>query len=351
MYYRLSRSLLAARAETNNSPTALDSLKWRSVPAQIVEDDENPPVIRVALASDGKVLHVNFWDLDKTLLYAEPMHCAAVERIYPNAATTVTDRKNLHKTYLAGFTLGNSFREWDRMRRIYEGGETHYKDAERYARDFIGNDAMRCKIDEPGHPEGWHERANEILQEYGKSALSMMAIDFQKNPDDFRKKIVKPEMIAWLQQKSKQGEAHVFMTANQQHFARGLVRFSGLAEYGLLLASDETMVGGGKEIAIASLISELRKWGLEVHPARATAIGDSIMGDVGSGAKAGLGQGIWVVERRQDITAKKVHIATIQKQYPDFHLGVVICQEGARFQPIRSQWVRPVWHCRNPVPS
>ncbi|MEK7574748.1 MAG: hypothetical protein AAB511_00775, partial [Patescibacteria group bacterium] len=76
--------------------------------------------LSVAVAEkDGNLRHVNFWDLDKTLLVAEPIHAKAVEQIFPENAKTDELRSELHKVYFDGFKLGNSFREWDRMWRIY----------------------------------------------------------------------------------------------------------------------------------------------------------------------------------------------------------------------------------------
>src|SRR5581483_11908346 len=72
--------------------------------------------LRVALSrKDGELRGTNFWDLDKTLLVAEPIHATAVERIFPEVAQDEAARKELHRVYFDGFTLGNSFREWDRM--------------------------------------------------------------------------------------------------------------------------------------------------------------------------------------------------------------------------------------------
>ena len=68
-------------------------------------------VIKEPKENAGELRHVNFWDLDKTLLVAEPIHAQAVEKIFPFFSKTEVSRRELHETYFAGFTLGNSFRE------------------------------------------------------------------------------------------------------------------------------------------------------------------------------------------------------------------------------------------------
>lgn len=259
--------------------------------------------ISMAVSSeDGKLRHVNFWDLDKTLLIAEPIHAKAVNEIFPEFAKTPEAQKELHDTYFAGFTLGNSFREWDRMWRIYGEGQNQYKDASIYEHEFMGVDNPKQKlIDEPGHPEGFHERADAILQRYGKIAYEIMKGEYEKDKEGFQKSLLKPEMVQLLEAKTRLGQTSVYMTANQRDFAKGLVAFSGLNKYGFALATDETMAGGGKEIAIQKLIEEIEATGLKVDKNRASAVGDSIKGDVGSGRVAGLGSGILVTEKIKDI--------------------------------------------------
>lgn len=252
---------------------------------------------------DGTLKFTNFWDLDKTLLNAERFHFAAVDKIYPEFAKTPEDAEELHKFFFAGFALGNSFREWDRMRRICEEGKVQYKDSRVYEREFINDPEKRKMIDGAGQAEGWHEKANAILQHYGKIAYEIMEKEYKKDPEGFQKELVKPQTRDLLVAKTRMGQASVFMTANQVDFAKGLVTFSGLSKYGLALATDETMAKGkgGKEIAIEELIKELDAMGLKVNRKRALAAGDSPKGDVGSGTKTGLKYGILVADTSEDI--------------------------------------------------
>lgn len=259
---------------------------------------------------DGLLRHANFWDLDKTLLIAEPIHAKAVDQIFPEHAKD----EDFHEVYFAGFALGNSFREWDRMWRIYGEGQVKYKDPLVYEREFISNDSNRKLIDESDHKEGYHERANEILQRYGKIAYDLMKTEYDKNPENFQKSFIKPEMVQLLNEKTRLGQVSVYMTANQRDFAKGLVTFSGLYKYGLALATDETMAGGGKEIAIQKLIEQLERMGLKVSKDRASAIGDSIKGDVGSATKTNLESGVLVVENDENI---RDLMERAQKNNPD----------------------------------
>jgi phosphoglycolate phosphatase-like HAD superfamily hydrolase len=251
---------------------------------------------------DGELRETNFWDLDRTLLLSDPLHAKAVDQIFPEHAKDEASRRELHRVYFDGFSLGNSSREWDRMWRIYGEGQLKYKNPLVYEVEFLGTNNPKQKlIDEPGHSEGYHERANEILQQYGKIAYEIMKTEYEKDPEEFQKGFIKPEMIQLLQEKTRLGQANVYMTANQADFARGLIAFSDLYKYGLALATDETMTGGGKEIAIEKLIEQLDDMGLKVNKKRAVAIGDSIKGDVGSGVKAGLGSGLLVTETSEDV--------------------------------------------------
>ena len=191
------------------------------------------------------------------------------------------------------------------MWRIYGEGQTKYRDERVYEAEFLGeNNPKRRLIDETGHPEGYHERANAILQRYGKIAYDIMKKEYDKNPVVFQKELMKPEVMQLLIEKTRLGQVSVFMTANQRDFAMGLVAFSELWKYGLALATDETMAGGGKEIAIRKLIKQVEATtGAKVNKERCTAIGDSIKGDVGSGVLEGLGSGIVITETPNEVEA------------------------------------------------
>jgi phosphoglycolate phosphatase-like HAD superfamily hydrolase len=244
--------------------------------------------LSVALDENGVASRVNFWDLDKTLLRAEPIHAAAVVEIF----LAVPDVEELRSVYFAGFKLGNSFREWDRMHRIYTDGQEQFKDPQIYYDEVVGVDEERRKVDEDGHLA--HQRANDTLQEYGKIAYQLMAERRAREsadgtPSFFESSEFQLEApVHLLKAKFRMGEVHVFMTANQQDFARALVAFSGLYKYGMFLATDETMVGGGKDIAILKLIAEIEAKEIKVprnDKGRLVVYGDSATGDIGSASK------------------------------------------------------------------
>ncbi len=330
------RERLSPSYESNEAIQEKQESEWRVAISQLEGLHGAPIEQKVAISKeDGELKHTNFGDLDKTLLFAEPIHFAAVEQIYPEFAKDEESKRELHEFYVAGFTLGNSYREWDRMRRICKEGQFQYKDPALYERDFMDNAQTKKLIDEPGHPEQYHEMANTILQRYGKIAYGIMEEKYNADPEAFQKMFVKPEMIDLLMKKSRLGQVNVYMTANQKDFAAGLVKFSGIGDYGLVLASDENMTGGGKEIAIEWLIGELAKMGLKVNRNRATAIGDSIKGDVGSGAKAGLGTGILVTETSEQIAAIRERAT---KDTPDGN-QVKAVFEGTQIEAIPSNEV------------
>ena len=268
--------------------------------------------VMVAIGEDGKLRRVNFWDLDKTLVWAEEIHGPAVEELF----SEVEDREELRHVYFAGFRLGNSYREWDRMIKIYHEGQAQHKDPSVYKAEFIDNHQNRALIDEPGHQENLHERANDTLQRFGAIAFRVTSERYEHDPEFFQsEKFLNGPVYHLLRAKAHMGEVNMFMTANQKDFASALVRYSGLWKYGLGLATDETMAGGAKEIAIIKLIEELKQMGLEAADDRLVVIGDSISGDLGSGLKVSQGDkdkkfaGILIVKDSDELRAFKNRLA------------------------------------------
>jgi len=300
---------------------AMPESKREIISSHLEGPDGTHAQVSVGVAKeDGMLAWANFYDLDKTLLNAESIHAEAITHIFPEEAANETSREELLATYFAGFKLGNSFREWDRMWRIYREGKAEYRDPAEYEKFLRETTAeissagktMKQIIDAAGSPE--HERANEILQRYGEAGYQIMKEKYEKDPKKFKDEILKPETMDLFRKKTRLGQANVFMTANQKKFAEGLIAFSGLSEYGLALATDETMEGGGKEVAIEKLIEELGAMGLKVNKNRSTGAGDSIIGDVGSGTKTGLRSGLLVVDTAKDISSI---LARAEKNTPD----------------------------------
>ena len=94
----------------------------------------------------------------------------------------------------------------------------------------------------------------------------------------------------------------VGFTANAKVFVDKLAKYLKLSEIFLDIATDETMSGGGKEIAIQHLIGKLESMGISIPEGRMIFVGDSLRGDIGTsltarGKNAGIfGQGILVLK-------------------------------------------------------
>ncbi len=73
-------------------------------------------------------------------------------------------------------------------------------------------------------------------------------------------------------------------TANPKIFVDKLLVYLGLSDYFLETATDETMEGGGKEIAIRQLLYITESKNITIPKDKLIFIGDSIRGDIGSGA-------------------------------------------------------------------
>ena len=75
------------------------------------------------------------------------------------------------------------------------------------------------------------------------------------------------------------------MTANGKELVKVIAKYLNLSDIFVDIATDETMVGGGKEIAIPKLLEILERKGVPVPKDRLVIVGDSLRGDIGSGDK------------------------------------------------------------------
>jgi hypothetical protein len=73
------------------------------------------------------------------------------------------------------------------------------------------------------------------------------------------------------------------MTANGKEFVHTISKYLGLSDLFMDIATDEDMVGGGKEIIIPKLIKKLEDKGIKVSKEKLVIVGDSLSGDIGSG--------------------------------------------------------------------
>ena len=260
----------------------LKTAERRSVPSLLRGPHGEIAELNVAIAGDGNLTRVNFWDLDKTLLWPKPVQFAAIPHFFPD----VTDVDDLRKTFEAGWGLGTPYREFDRLLRIYQYGDLTLKDVEVYRKRFIADDDMRKKIDEEGHAEGWHERAFKAVADYSHILVETENALYEKDPSLATSgEYMNLPLMHLLEAKTRLGQVNVFMTANPGNFALRRIAHSGLYKYGLLLSPGEDMVGGGKELCIEKLIGMLQGMGLGVPKDRLVVIGDSARGDIESGYK------------------------------------------------------------------
>ncbi len=273
--------------------------KWITVSSELSGLDGQKKDIKVELMEDGKPRAVAFFDIDGTLAHLIAIHGQAIAKLFPDQ-----DPTELAETYYQGFKLGNSFREFDRMRGIYVDGHLEWKDLEFYLQNRFNPHAE--EIDRPGHLA--HNIAAAILKEYGKIAAAACEELYQKSPEEFEKSNIAPIFLL-ARMYARLGIPMVGFTANAKIFVDKLAKYLKLSDIFLDVATDETMIGGGKEIAIRYLINELESKGIPVPKDRLIFVGDSLRGDIGtslfaSGENRGIsGQGILVLKDQKALIA------------------------------------------------
>ncbi|MEI7765257.1 MAG: HAD family hydrolase [bacterium] len=278
--------------------------KWIQVQSELEGLSGDKEEIKIELMEDGMPRAMAFFDIDGTMAHLSIIHDQAIQKLFPEA-----NKEELSETYYKGFKLGNSFREFDRMRGIYLNGKNEWKDPEFYYQNhFLLNS---IEIDEPGNLA--HEKAASMLKEYGEVAA--MACDdlYKNNPNAFKKTNI-GQIFLLAKMFQKLGIPMVGFTANAKVFVEKLAKYLNLADMFLDVATDETMAGGGKEIAIHSLINELESKGVKIAKNRLIFVGDSLRGDIGSSLVAKekdielSGQGILVLENKKALIEIKKQI-------------------------------------------
>ena len=104
---------------------------------------------------------------------------------------------------------------------------------------------------------------------------------YKQNPEEFEKSNVTP-IFKLAQMYFRLGIPMVGFTANARVFVDKLAKYLKLSDIFLDIATDETMVGGGKEIAIHHLIDKLESKGIPIPKDRLIFVGDSLRGDIGT---------------------------------------------------------------------
>lgn len=291
--------------ESFENHSGTEEKKWISVQSELESLDGNKKEIKIEFMEDGKPRAMAFFDIDGTLAHLDIIHGKAIAKLFPNE-----EPKELEETYYKGFKLGNSFREFDRMLGIYRDGHVEWKKSEIYIKERLI--PSKSEIDEPGNDV--HDRAADMLKEYGRVAGETADEIFKNSPEEFKKANIEP-IFKLAQMYSRLGIPMVGFTANAKVFVEKLAKYLKLSEIFLDIATDETMAGGGKEIAIHHLIKMAEGKGIPVPKNNLIFVGDSIRGDIGTGILANKedkeihGQGILVMKDKKDLIEIKKQIS------------------------------------------
>lgn len=281
--------------------------RWISVPSELEGIDGEKKNIKIELMDDGMPRALAFFDIDGTLAHLDIVHGKAIAQLFPDQ-----DPKELEETYYRGFKLGNSFREFDRMRGIYIDGHLKWKDPEIYLKERFFPNAE--EIDKPGNLA--HNIATDILKKYGEIAAQICEEVYESNPEEFKNSNIAPIFLL-ARMYARLGIPMVGFTANAKVFVDKLAKYLKLSDVFLDIATDETMVGGGKEIAIGCLIEKLESKGIPIPQNRLIFVDDSLRGDIGTGLNVNKkiisGQGILVLKDREALLEIQKQISADQK--------------------------------------
>lgn len=250
--------------------------------------------IKVELGKDGMPRAAAFFDIDGTLAHLKFVHYAAIQEMYPDV-----DPEELTRVFEAGWHLGTSFREQYRMHGIYREGKIAWKDEEIFRREEFFPKQER--IDSPGFPE--HELSARLLEQYNEAAVRVVDKAYAENPGQFEQTKIRP-VFRLAQLYKRLAIPMGVMTANPGGLTRAFAKHLAFSETFIDLATDENMVGGGKERAIEYLVGQMEAKGIPVPKDRLILVGDSIRGDVGVGRKLpedwqAKFQGIVVIEDQE----------------------------------------------------
>lgn len=234
--------------------------------------------INLLIMNDGFPRAVAFFDIDKTLAEIKFIHGRAIRQLFQEFLEQ--DFPDIEEVYYKGFRLGNSFREFDRMDGIYHLGHKEWIDPEIYKNERLVHKIK--DIDNEGSIE--HKLAKMYLDRYVEIASKIANDTYTNNKEEFEKVKIKP-VFALVKLYKTFGIPMFAMTANGRVFAENLMKYLGLSEFFIDVATDEDMVGGGKEIVIPKLLSKLENLGIPAPKDRIVIVGDSLSGDIGSGAR------------------------------------------------------------------
>ncbi|MBK5215280.1 MAG: hypothetical protein JJE53_00505 [Candidatus Pacebacteria bacterium] len=232
--------------------------------------------ISITITPDGTPMAVAFFDIDKTLAELKNIHGKAIKILFKEVFEK--DFDDIEDVYFKGFRLGNSFREFDRMNGIYGLGYNEWIDPEVYTKERL--DIKRKEIDSEGNED--HKIAKMYLDRYVEIASGIADKIFINNPQEFQSSKIIP-VIALAKLYQTLGVPMFGMTANGKQFVHTIAKYLNLNDLFIDIATDEDMVGGGKEIIIPKLIKQLEAKGISVSKEKLVIVGDSLSGDIGSG--------------------------------------------------------------------
>jgi len=232
--------------------------------------------ISITITEDGTPMAVAFFDIDKTLAELKSIHGRAVQMLFKEVLGR--EIKGIEEIYFDGFKLGNSFREFDRMDHIFDKKHYDWIDPKLYIKERL--DLKKKEIDSEGTEE--HERAQMYLSKYVEIASKIADEIYKNNPGEFESSKIRP-VFALARFYKALGVPMFGMTANGGKFARIIAKYLGLSDFFIGIATDEDMIGGGKEIVIPKLIKKLEEKGIKVSKEKLVVVGDSLSGDIGSG--------------------------------------------------------------------
>jgi len=257
--------------ENNNINTS-----FIKVLSELPSIDGSYEEISVTITEDGTPAAVAFFDIDKTLAELKNIHGKAIKTLFQELFDK--DFPDIEEVYFKGFRLGNSFREFDRMNGIYNLGFREWIDPEMYVRERLNYN--KKEIDSEGN--NIHNSAKMYLDRYVIIASRIADELYNNTPEEFETSKIKP-VFALAKFYKSMGIPMFGMTANGKDFVQTLSKYLGLSELFISIATDEDMIGGGKEIIIPKLIKKLEDKGIKVSKEKLVIVGDSLSGDIGSG--------------------------------------------------------------------
>lgn len=232
--------------------------------------------ISITLGEDGTPAALAFFDIDKTLAELKNIHGAAIRTLFKELFDK--EFEGIEEVYFKGFRLGNSFREFDRMNGIYNLGFKEWIDEDVYIKERLNQ--KKKEIDSEGNET--HKIAKMYLDRYAIIASKIAEDIYRNDKEEFETSKIKP-VFALAKFYQNMGIPMFGMTANGKDFVHTIAKYLGLSELFIDIATDEDMVGGGKEIIIPKLIKRLEDKGIKISKDKLVIVGDSLFGDIGSG--------------------------------------------------------------------